>query len=96
MKRTYFCNRHLALCALLWTQSLIGQTTGRHETANDLRESSARPSEVARPGVPGRVKQEELELMRILTMINWPEWNDAQLDSAVEVWLQWWVGGERN
>ena len=31
--------------------------------------------------------------MRILTMANWPEWNDAQLDSAAEVWLQWWVGG---
>ena len=47
----------------------------------------------AKRGVPRRVKQEELELMRILTMANWPEWNDAQLDSAAEVWLQWWVGG---
>ena len=29
----------------------------------------------AKRGIPRRVKQEELELMRILTMANWPEWN---------------------
>ena len=150
MKRTFFCNRHLALCALLWAQSLVGQTTGQYETADNEHDSiarrgvgtrldsgarrgarlgawpsakpgegakpdtsawlsekleakpgdGARPSEGPRPGKgrkPGEsarsFEQEALELMRVLTMINWPEWNDAQLDSAAEVWLQWWVGG---
>lgn len=173
MKRNFFCKRHLALCTILWAQSLIGQTMDQYETANDLRDSSARPSEDARPnedarpgarpgawpsvkrgvgarrgarpgegarldegtrsdtsawlsarliegarpgegarrdeyanriqgqrpgegqrpGVHGRVKQEELELMRVLTITNWPEWSDGQLDSAAEIWLQWWVGG---
>ena len=53
-----------------------------------------KPGDGARPGESARsYEQESLELMRVLTVINWPDWNDAQLDSAAEVWLQWWVGG---
>jgi len=71
--------------------SKLGASSWRGDSAK-LGASSWR-GDSAKRGVPRRVKQEELELMRILTMANWPEWNDAQLDSAAEVWLQWWVGG---
>jgi hypothetical protein len=137
MKPLAFTHWVLAFCAVLWAQSLNGQTMGQDSSARsgegpgfglggDTRPDARRgarpeaklgvgarlgawprvrpgdgakrvqnptPSDGQMPGVPGRAKQDELELMRILTMANWPEWNDAQLDSAAEVWLQWWVGG---
>ena len=106
MKRTFFCNCHLVLCTLLWAQSLVGQTTSQYEypkpgegakpdtSAWWSEKPKAKPGDGARPGESARsYEQESLELMRVLTVINWPDWNDAQLDSAAEVWLQWWVGG---
>ena len=56
--------------------SKLGASSWRGDSAK-LGASSWR-DDSAKRGVPRRVKQEELELMRILTMANWPEWNDAQ------------------